>query len=117
MSNDILQILLNIERELGEIKSTGVTTLEQATKTNGRVTSLEDTHRELARIVSRHNGVLLKWEKNTEDKAKIWNNFYSGLIGYAPKTIIFLLLTLIALAFGGRTETFGIIKTFIYNII
>jgi hypothetical protein len=69
MSEKIIELLMNMEREIGEIKATGVSTLEQAKKTNGRVTCLEESNLKLSNIVSRHNGVLLKWEEcETEDK-------------------------------------------------
>ena len=70
MSEQIIEILMKIERELGEVKTTGLTTLEQAKKTNGRVTCLEGIQAEQARMLSRHNGVLLKWEENEETSKK-----------------------------------------------
>ncbi len=68
MSEQIVEILMKMEREIGEIKATGISTLEQAKKTNGRVTCLEGTHAELAKIVSRHNGILIKWEQCEQEQ-------------------------------------------------
>lgn len=68
MSEQIVEILMKMEREIGEIKATGISTLEQAKKTNGRVTCLESTHAELAKLVSRHNGIIIKWEESEECK-------------------------------------------------
>ena len=70
MSEQIIEILMKIERELGEVKATGLTTLEQAKKTNGRVTCLEGIQSEQAKMLSRHNGVLIKWEENEETSKK-----------------------------------------------
>jgi ribosome-binding ATPase YchF (GTP1/OBG family) len=70
MSEEIIKILMNIERELAEVKTTGLSTLAQATKTNGRVHCLEESNSKLSNIVSRHNGILLKWEENEENVKK-----------------------------------------------
>lgn len=76
MSEEIIKILMNMEREIGEIKATGLTTLAQATKTNGRVTCLEESNIKLSNILSRHDNQLTKIDeidtvKNKDDKLLI----------------------------------------------
>ena len=91
MSEEILKLLMSMERDIGEIKATGLSTLAQATKTNGRVTCLEESNRELSKIVSRHNGVLLKWEQNEEDSKQLRLERTRAFISMMPKALWVLL--------------------------
>ena len=61
---------MDIKGEIGEMKATGITTLEGVKKTNGRVTCLEESNLKLSNIVSRHNGILLKWEEVSEEATR-----------------------------------------------
>lgn len=75
MSDEILKVLLDMKSEISEVKTTGLATLEQAKKTNGRVTSLEVSNLNLSNLVSRHNGEILKAQqerkKELEDRERI----------------------------------------------
>lgn len=113
MNEEMLKLLMSIERELGEIKATGLSTLAQATKTNGRVTCLEKTNEELSKIVSRHNGVLMKWEKNEEGAKELKLEKSKQWISFQGKAIWVVIAIILAYLLGDYPQVLDFIKNIV----
>lgn len=104
MTDEVLKILIEMKGEISEIKATGIATLNQATRTNGRVTVLEKSNEELSKLVSRHNGELLRIAKMEEERreqikenGKQRNNLYFFFI---EKIVLILTGLFLAKFFG-----------------